>query len=145
MRKGCCWKKKLVGWIARSAELTLNCQYGVGRSPAARTRPICSCFKPCGPTSFRFWHNCCTFHFDAFPATLFHFFPNVLLLAFCPSMHARRGNSELVLLDFHRFPGLGHGAPHEKVRDQEAVVVLLRSITTADRQAALFRNTTRQQ
>ena len=24
------------------------------------------------------------------------------------------GNSELVLLDFHRFPGLGHGPPHEK-------------------------------
>lgn len=23
-------------------------------------------------------------------------------------------NSELVLLDFHRFPGLGHGPPHEK-------------------------------
>lgn len=29
-------------------------------------------------------------------------------------------NSELVLLDFHRFPGLGHGPPHEKTA---AVVV----------------------
>lgn len=29
-------------------------------------------------------------------------------------------NSELVLLDFHRFPGLGHGPPHEKA----AAVVL---------------------
>lgn len=28
--------------------------------------------------------------------------------------------SELVLLDFHRFPGLGHGPPHEK----SAAVVL---------------------
>ncbi|CAN0232871.1 unnamed protein product, partial [Ectocarpus sp. 13 AM-2016] len=40
--------------------------------------------------------------------------------------HPRQGNLivlervELVLLDFHRFPGLGHGAPHEKA----AAVVL---------------------
>lgn len=25
--------------------------------------------------------------------------------------------SELVLLDFHRFPGLGHGPPHEKAAE----------------------------
>lgn len=38
----------------------------------------------------------------------------------CVCVRLLDNNSELVLLDFHRFPGLGHGPPHEKA----AAVVL---------------------